>query len=42
MKRALSQVRDILSQLILTALYLLTALLLCILYLIASFVIFAP
>jgi hypothetical protein len=42
MKRHLSQVRALLSQLIVTTLYALTALLLCILYLIASFVIFAP
>jgi hypothetical protein len=42
MKRHLSQVRELLSQLILTTLYLLAALLLCLLYLIASFVIFAP
>ena len=42
MKRHLSQVRALLSQLIVTTLYLLAALLLCLLYLIASFSVFAP
>lgn len=42
MKRPLTQARALLSLLVATFLYLLAALLLCILYLILCFVIFAP
>lgn len=42
MKRPLTQARALLSLLVATFLYLLSALLLCILYLILCFVIFAP